>query len=552
MRKQSNVGLLFSSFYITSFVSVFSSTIGVFLDTVLVGRILGEKALAVMSLIIPITLLINMLSLMVSDGGIAVGGRYRGKGDLLGMNQIFTLCIAFVSVAGLTLSVLLVVFPTIISNGLGAQDQELLSLTVDYLRGVALLLPFSLARNCFSTFVRMDGSIRLSLCGNFTMIVGKLVFGLLALGPLQLGLFGVGLGGGISSILAICVMATHFHKKERAISFTRLTRKTLRQLGATLSAGLPDALGFLFSAVASVIVNRLLLRYAGVSGVSAYAVMSNTDALISPLLMSSGYALVPVTGMLLGERDLTAMRNAFGIAMRRGTIAALLGMAFVLLAAPGLAGFFGATNPETLAYALTALRIYALTLVIRQANNLFVFLYQSEGALYLALLIPLVRCLALYIPLTLLLAPSIGVRGIWLGEALTQGITLGCILLWPFLVRRARGDYTYRLLRQPTLYGVVLEQARLTQRDLPTFSQTVESFLCKHNVSEQAVRYIRMALQGITIKQPADVHLRVEDGCIDLKLRAQRDTITTMEEANVTSTAGISVLRWHMNTDECL
>jgi len=147
--------------------------------------------------------------------------------------------------------------------------------------------------------------------------------------------------------------------------------------------------------------------------------------------------LLPIVGFSFGAR----LRGRLWRAVKLASVglALLMGVALVVLEifAPQLIAIFN-DDPELMAIAVPAMRIFLSTLVIAGPSILFITTFQGLSKGKDALILSLVRQFIFFVPLLFLLTRILGITGVWLSWPISD--TLGFFVsgLWLFREYRLR------------------------------------------------------------------------------------------------------------------
>lgn len=82
---------VYGKYVIASVLSMLAASMGGMIDTVIVGRFLGETGLAAMSLVSPVYLFYYTIGAVIGMGGSIAANLYIGKNDYEAYRQVFSL-----------------------------------------------------------------------------------------------------------------------------------------------------------------------------------------------------------------------------------------------------------------------------------------------------------------------------------------------------------------------------------------------------------------------------------------------------------------------------
>lgn len=290
---------------------------------------LGTAAVAGVSLVLPLLVLMNTMSNGGIGGGVssavsrAIGADRAEDASVLAFHALL-IALAFGSLfaaAGALLG------PRIYAALGGEGDALRYALT--YSAWVFGGAPIIWSVNLMSSAMRGAGEVKLPAIVSLTSaailipLSPILIFGI---GPFpRLGVGGAGAATIIFYLGALIVYARHLIRGSGALRL-RLAKPERRHLAAILKVGLLSAVGTLVASLTVVGVTGAVGR-SGATAIAAYGIASRVDSLLIPLLFGVGTGVVTMVGVASGAGD-----------EQRGTRVALtaVGIAFVATQAVGL------------------------------------------------------------------------------------------------------------------------------------------------------------------------------------------------------------------------
>ena len=132
------IGERFKSVFVASIASMVISYVLMLTDNIVAGQFVGEEAVAAMTLVSPMMILVFFLSYMVADGLAIMFSYAKGKSDQLKANQLFSMGMICSVVLGVVLTFILIVFRTEILS-LWKISSELMSYAIEYYRGLMFI-----------------------------------------------------------------------------------------------------------------------------------------------------------------------------------------------------------------------------------------------------------------------------------------------------------------------------------------------------------------------------------------------------------------------------
>ena len=320
-------------------------------ETYFVGR-LGTDALAGVTLVFPIVMLMQMMSAGAMGGGIssavarALGGRRQADADALAWHAVL---IAMLLGVGFTIVAL--AFGPALYQALGGRDATL-SNALEYSNIVFGGAVVVWLMNSLASVLRGSGDMHtpavVAVSGAVVMIAASplLIFGL---GPVT----GMGLRGAALAIVAFyfagCVILGWRIVRGPSLVMLRPCRASWRQFAQILQVGVPACVHAALINTAVAVTTGFVGVY-GAAALAGYGIGSRLEYLQIPIVFGLGATLVAMVGTNVGAGQ---FRRARRIAWTGGLFAAAIcgAIGAVVALAPRLwAGMF-TQDPEVLAIA---------------------------------------------------------------------------------------------------------------------------------------------------------------------------------------------------------
>ena len=379
---------------------------GMLIDNIIAGQLLGQDALGAMGIVSPIGIIFSAIGNICSGGGTTLASQAVGKGDKDEVRNIFTVTILFALVCGLVITVPGLFFPEKLAVILGAKE-ELLVPSADYIRGFFMGTIPTIMTTALMGFVKIDGSPKLPLFSIVTMSVADILLDLFMVAVLGLGMFGMALATTLSYVIAVAVACLHFLGKKNTLKLVR-PKSPWKVLGSMTVTGAPAAVGRVCDTLKSVILNNITASVIGVGAIAALNVRNQANNIFGALTLGVGQAIVPVAGMFHGEEDKTALRGTLKLSVIMGFALNCFGAA-VLFIFPGvLPKMLGIREEAVMDMAVAAVLLFAVSMPFRALNNIFLSFYQATKKVGTALLICVLESLVYTVLAALVLIKPMG------------------------------------------------------------------------------------------------------------------------------------------------
>ncbi len=418
----------FSKYLCLSVLITLSATLGMMIDNVIAGNLLGPDAVAAIGMSLPVFMLFSGFAGIIETGAVALSARAMGTRDASRVNMLFSVSLLAALVAGAVLSVCCTAFSSDIATFMGAREGDLHANTTAFLSGICTgALPI-LVLQLLMGFLRLDNAPQLGIIAIIIMSVCDVSLNLAAVCVLDAGLHGMGLATASSYCIAVVICCTHFFFKKNTLHLVNpLTH--LKELGGILKTGLPDSLTRVTVMLRTFAFNHLLLAVAAGEAVAVLSMLSSVNTFTSSLSIGLGQTATLMCGIFYGEEDKLALKNTLRIAIRMGIVMTVILVIAVCAFAPAVVGLFGFTGAE-LALGVIAVRIFITREPFSILNQVFSSYFQASGNVSGASALAVCEAGLVGMLFALCGVWALGVNAIWLSFPIGSVITLALQLVF--------------------------------------------------------------------------------------------------------------------------
>ena len=367
----------FGKYRAMSILITLSATLGMMIDNVIAGNLLGSGAVAAVGMSLSVFMLFSGCAGILETGAVALCARALGNRDADRVNVLFSVSLAAALAVGAALSAGGVAGADALATMLGAASGELHADTAAYLSGICSGAFAIVLLQLLMGFTRLDNAPQLGIVAIVGMSVCDVVFNLVAVCVLDLGLHGMGLATALAYCVAVGICCTHFFSKGNTLHLVNPVPHA-GQLVGVLKTGLPDSLTRATVMVRTFTFNWLLLTVASAGAVAALSMLSSVNSFASSVTIGVGQTATLLCGIFFGEEDRDALKATLRTGMRMGLVLSCALCAAVFAFAPQVVGLFGLEG-DAEAFGVVAVRAFILCVPIDLINQLFVNYYQGTG-----------------------------------------------------------------------------------------------------------------------------------------------------------------------------
>ena len=367
----------FGKYLAMSILITLSATLGMMIDNVIAGNLLGSGAVAAIGMSLSVFMLFSGCAGILETGAVALCARALGNRDADRVNVLFSVSLAAALAVGAALSAGGVAGADALATMLGAALGELHADTAAYLSGICSGAFAIVLLQLLMGFTRLDNAPQLGIVAIVGMSVCDVIFNLVAVCVLDLGLRGMGLATALAYCVAVGICCTHFLSKDNTLHLVNPVPH-VGQLAGVLKTGLPDSLTRATVMVRTFTFNWLLLTVASAGAVAALSMLSSVNSFASSVTIGVGQTATLLCGIFFGEEDRGALKATLRTGMRMGLVLSCALCAVVFAFAPQVVGLFGLEG-DAEAFGVVAVRAFILCVPIDLINQLFVNYYQGTG-----------------------------------------------------------------------------------------------------------------------------------------------------------------------------
>ena len=492
MKKSGFCEIKFRSMLFTGTLTLAVLYIMLLCDTIIAGYFIGEKGVAAINAVTPVTGIVTFLSTVVAIGsGILysreIGAMNKRRADeIFGQGLILSIAIAAFSASALALGRELYFR----ANGVTGEIYELASA---YYRWTPLNAVLNVTVNYLTQMVYTDGD---ETCNNISygcQIGGNIILSVLL--ARSLGMAGIILGTIIGNVLGLLAISWHFFRKSNTLHFVwYLSWKDLLEC---VRFSIVDAAIYLCWAVMDyVMIGHISARYGETGQITLAVVVSVIE--FSVVMDGVGMAVQPLMGTYLGEKNHVLIRRLMRAALTAALIEGLIANVLVFIFAKQFCALFGIAGGAALLPSVRAARIVSLGMTFCSVFSLTTSYYMLVNHVGLSVAITVLKDGLLYSTLPLLASALFGETGMWAAFAAVPALALALAFLF---VRLRYGAARFPYLLENADTKILVLDDTLTKESCVRLSQQVESALREQGFSSRTANRAALFTEeiGLTI-----------------------------------------------------
>lgn len=531
---------LFAGTLVFMILGIAVSTLGMMIDGVIIGNMLGVEHIAAYGLVTPLFSIFSALGNVFSTGNQAYVAKYLGKGETEKANRIFVMSFASVEIVAIILIVACVIFSDMIVGFLGAAGESayLAEHVKGYLLGLIIGLPFIVGVSMLNPIMQLDGDRGRAFLSTIVMTVVNISLDLMNVYVFKLGMFGMAIATTISYLCAFITLLLHFKKKDTTLKLSR-PGMDFQEIGSVVNLGLPSAISILCTTFRSFAINQILLSIAGSTAIAAFSVKNSLTSFLSSYSLGIGMTTLMMAGIVVGEEDETNTRHLMKTALKFAIVGTgLIALITFIFASPLAMLFLDAENADAFSMAVRCIRIHTISMPIYSLIYVIMNFMQGTKNVKMAHTVCILDNFVYIVTLAAILGFAFGTDGVWTAFPINEVIM--CITLFVMVWIRNKKvpkkviDFAFL----PKNFGMedeadVLEMSISDAADVMALSYEAENFCKKHNAKQRQTYFISLAIEEMAgnvieygfndgkkhnlelrlVKKEEDYIIRIRDDC---------------------------------------
>ena len=321
----------FREFFIPTVLASMAAQLGTIINGIIVGNLISPHAMVAISACMPLSQITYAMAVLISIGSSGLIAIASGKRDNEEADYIFSTVIAMGVFSAAIWAVFLILNSSVLPNFLSSAE-NLRSMMHEYLVVFIWRLPLYLMCFSWQTLIRTDGMAKIVSRG---VLIGQIAnvtlsFTLVSSG---FGITGAGIALISSDAIGICyVLKKYFSSSERSRKFCSVFNdfgKFLNHVANVVKSGIPVACSTGLISVKIWAIYQILGNTGGSDAMTLYAVCMACLSVVSMCIAGCNGAMMPIIGMLYGEKDFSGVRMLIKYVLR---IALTLSGTFVAFA----------------------------------------------------------------------------------------------------------------------------------------------------------------------------------------------------------------------------
>ena len=400
-------------------------------DSIFVGRGVGDLALAGVTVTLPIITIFMAFIMLIGMGATSLISIRLGEKKAEEAETIVANSLVLFLILGVTLTIAGLIFlePLLIFFG---ASEDVLPYAMDYLRIILLGSTFLAIGTGMNNFIRAEGNPRIAMN---TMLIGtitNIILDYFFIFPLNMGIKGAALATILAYFVTSSWVIYHFISRRSRVQIRKKNFKLDWKIVQSIAIiGFPSFVLQIAGSIQQTIFNRSLALYGGDLSLAVIGIiMSITTFLIMPA-MGINQGAQPIIGYNYGAKRYDRVRDVLKLSLLAATGIVTLGFIVSKIWPQQLIGLFN-QNAELIELGVHAMTISFMFIPLIGVQMISSGYFQAVGKPRQATILGLSRQVFIFIPILLVLPRKFGLEGIWWSAPLSDigAFILTGVWLW--------------------------------------------------------------------------------------------------------------------------
>lgn len=438
-------GPVFMGMFVQSFYNI--------INTIFMGQFVNSLAIAALSIVFPIQMIVWGTSQMVGMGGSSLISRFIGAGKMADAERTAGNGVAASLIMGLALTIIVLPFSEFWLKLIGT-DAAVMVYAKPYLMIIMSCASLNIFAMALLAYVRAEGNTRV---GMIAMLIGaglSIILDAIFVIPLKMGVVGAGLATVIAQIASMIYLVSYYLSGS---SYLKLRLSNLRLdaviLKPMFAVGVSSFVQIAASSLSTILLINLILNYGGDMELAAYGIVQRVLMFAGMPGMVIGQALQPILGYNYGAKRYSLGLKSIKLSLIGSTV--IMSLAFIVVyLIPGPITRIFTDDAALVDASVHASKLIFLSLPLMGAVNVGQVIFQALGKAMRSFITAIVRPVLFLIPLVYTLSHFWKLDGVFLSFPASDVLTLVLIFFLTMPVIREFRKMAARQKEQRQLEAV--------------------------------------------------------------------------------------------------
>lgn len=436
---------LLLKFSLPAIVSLLVNSLYNIIDSIFVGRGVGDLGLAGVTVTFPIVTTFMACVMLIGMGATSLISIRLGEKKGSEAEEIVGNALILFLIIGISLTVLGLIFLKPILIFFGASP-AVLPYATDYTRIILLGSIFLALGTGMNTFIRAEGNPRVAMN---TMLIGTVTN--IILDYIFIFIFNWGIKGAAAATVVSYAVNTawvlyHFLSGNSQLKLKVENLKLKKVLVKSIFIiGFPTFVLQVTSSIQQLILNRSLASYGGDTALAVIGIIMSVVTFLVMPAMGISQGAQPIIGYNHGAKNYGRVKDTLKLSILSATVIVTFGFLISKIWPTQLISLFN-EDPKLIELGVHGMDIFFKFLPLVGVQMISASYFQAVGKPNQATLLSLSRQVIIFIPLLIILPRYFGLEGVWWSAPLSDigAFLLTGIWLWVEIKTLSKNEASYR------------------------------------------------------------------------------------------------------------
>ncbi len=421
---KSPIGTLLLKYSAPAVIAMMVNAIYNVVDRMFIGQYVGENALAGLTIIFPIMMMMFAFASLIGAGAAAQISVRLGEKKIEDARKTFgnalTLAISFVTV----ILVFGQLFKVQLLEFFGTTP-EIMAYALPYLTIILFGSIFQLIGFLLNSTIRTEGQPILSMLAMMSAAITNIILDYLFIAKFNWGVEGAALATIIGQFISFLLLI-QFYLRGKSSLLPKLSDYKLNGeiVKGIYTIGFASFISTIGTSIAMIFMNRGLGIYGGTAAIAALGVINSLYTLFIMPVMGIQQGMQPIVGYNYGAGEMKRSRQALKYSLSGSILFSTIIFALLQLYPASFVAFFMKADSSAMQTTIDGLKIFIMMLPLLSINLLGIAYLQSTEQGKSSMWLSLLRQFILLIPLLFILPNFLGLQGVWLARPIADGIAV--------------------------------------------------------------------------------------------------------------------------------
>jgi len=467
---EEKISKLLLKFSIPCILSLLISALYNIVDQIFIGNSsLGYLGNAATTIVFPITVISMAFAWALGDGAAAYLSICQGRRDTKKAHKAIGNSILLTLIISIIILLIGFLFPDNILTLFGATEASI-KYAKDYFLIILAFIPASMLSNAFTGVIRADGNPVYSMILNLTGAIINIILDPIFIFGFNMGIKGAAwatiIGQVVSFVMAYLYLLRSKTFKIKLESF----KLDLKIFSNVIKLGISTFITQLAIVAISLVTNLMLVKYGSLSKygpdipIAALGITMKVFSIILNIAIGIIVGGQPILGYNYGAKKYTRVKETYKTILKATIFIGIIATLIFQFTPETIINIFGSESDLYNEFAELTFRIFLSLISVTCIIKISSIFFQAVGQPLKAAIISLVRDLACFVPLALILPKFMGIKGLLYAAPIAD--IIGLIITVPTLVlffKKLDNDKEENIKKEiikPSKPGVIITIAR--------------------------------------------------------------------------------------------